>query len=71
MIFRYLNFLFQAFRMRYGDQCEEKLLVPTEDAQDKMKLIQDANTMLEKVNEPKIQLQNYLRSQLVNPTTTL
>ena len=57
--------------MRYGDHCEKKLLVPTEDAQDKMTLIQDANTVLEKVNEPKIQLQNYLRSQLVNPTTTL
>ena len=56
--------------MRYGDQCEKKLLVPKEDAHDKMKMIQDANTILEKVNEPKTQLQNYLRSQLVNPTTT-
>ena len=57
--------------MRYGEHCEKKLLVPKKDAQDKMKMIQDANTILEKVNEPKIQLQNYLRSQLVNPTTTL
>ena len=52
--------------MRYGNQCVEKGLIPMEDGENVMQLIQDANTMLEKVNEPKLQLQNYLRSQIEN-----
>ena len=34
-----------------------------------MKLIEDATDELEKINEPKIQLQNYLRSQLEKSST--
>ena len=55
--------------MRYGNQCVEKGLIPMEDGENVMQLIQDANTMLEKVNEPKLQLQNYLRSQIENSKT--
>jgi len=34
-----------------------------------MKLIEDATDELEKINEPKIQLQNYLQSQLEKSST--
>ena len=34
-----------------------------------MKLIEDATDELEKINKPKIQLQNYLRSQLEKSST--
>ena len=54
--------------MRYGKHCDEKVLVPMEDGENIMELIKDATTTLEKVNEPKIQLQNYLRSQLEKST---
>ena len=67
--FWWWNLLLKAYRIRYGHQCVEKGLIPMEDGENVMQLIQDANIMLEKVNEPKLQLQNYLRSQIVNSKT--
>ena len=55
--------------MRYGQQCEEKMLTSRVEDDGIMKLIVDATDELEKINEPKIQLQNYLRSQLEKSTT--
>ena len=55
--------------MRYGQQCEEKMLTSRVEDEEIMKLIEDATDELEKINEPKIQLQNYLRSQLEKSST--
>ena len=55
--------------MRYGQQCEEKMLTSSVEDEEIMKLIEDATDELEKINEPKIQLQNYLRSQLEKSST--
>lgn len=55
--------------MRYGQQCEEKMLTSRVEDEEIMKLIEDATDELEKINEPKIQLQNYLQSQLEKSST--
>ena len=55
--------------MRYGQQCEEKMLTSNVEDDGIMKLIEDATDELEKINKPKIQLQNYLRSQLEKSST--
>ena len=71
----------KAYRMRYGDECEGKMLDAKGDNGDKvMELIKNANTLLEVndlqknsitiffqgINKPKLQLQEFLGTQLKN-----
>lgn len=77
---------FAAYRMRYGDECEGKMLDAKGDSGDKvMQLIKDANTLLEVtykqinkyfnnfqgINKPKLELQEFLGTQLANSKENL
>ena len=72
--------------MRYGDECEGKMLDAKGDSGDKvMQLIKDANTLLEVtykqingnfnkfqgINKPKLELQEFLGTQLANSKENL